>query len=690
MATRARLEQALINADAAGDVDAAKALAAAIRNGEYDDASKAVTTADDVPVLGAGQVATPEKRDSTFADVANEAMSAVNRGGINAVDMLGFPIREPINAALRMGDVDYQIPTLRSSLADTRATVEGGQMADGLPKRIIRAAGELALPSGAIGGGVRQVAQSVTPQLTAANANAVLPNIGRQLSQGNVLADVGYGAASGVGTELGREVGGDSGALVGSVAVPLAPALIAQAGGAALRKIFGPSSAESAKNIIDDFASFGATPTVGMMSGKQSIQGAENVSAPAMGGSPLRKASEKIAQNMQAKLSNIADNISAKEGAETAGLAVQKGINGKGGFIDNFRQNNAVLWNKSDSLIDQTIPVDLANTKAKLSQLVQGGNMGSILDNPKLSQIKDALDNSATVDYETVRKLRSSIGQKLAGNDLVSDIPKAELKQIYGALSQDIKVLAQRSSPEALKAFERANSYTSAGHTRIDDYLQRISNKVNPDQVFKDIAKGGEGVKAILTVKKSIPTEDWEVVASNVVRRLGRSSSGAQNAAGEDALGDAFSVNKFVTDWDKLGPARKAIFSGSEKLDRYSNDLNKIARAASVVKESRAPAANASGSAQAASRYAAGSAAVGSLVTGNTTPILIAASGVAFNRAGARLMTNPKFVAMLAERGGKPVTKGFITSLVGLAKESSAQEAADIYEFAKELEDSSQ
>lgn len=270
MATRARLEQALINADAAGDVDAAKALAAAIRNGEYDDASKAVTTADDVPVLGAGQVATPEKRDSTFADVANEAMSAVNRGGINAVDMLGFPIREPINAALRMGDVDYQIPTLRSSLADTRATVEGGQMADGLPKRIIRAAGELALPSGAIGGGVRQVAQSVTPQLTAANANAVLPNIGRQLAQGNVLADVGYGASSGTGSELGREVGGDTGALIGGLAAPLAIAggtvgtkvLADKAQQSALKKAAAPSIDElktAAREVYKEIDNLGAT-----------------------------------------------------------------------------------------------------------------------------------------------------------------------------------------------------------------------------------------------------------------------------------------------------------------------------------------------------------------------------------------------------------------------------------------------
>ena len=214
MASRAELLDIARQALAEGDEATAQAA--------MDAAEKATTTADDVPVVLTGQQAAPEQRDSIFADVANEAMSAVNRGGVNTIDMLGFPIREPINAALRMGDVDYQIPTLRSSLADTRATVEGGQMANGLPKRIIRAAGELALPSGAIGGSVRQVAQSVTPQLTAANANAILPNIGRQLAQGSVLADVGYGAASGAGSELGRDVGGDTGALIGGLAAPLA------------------------------------------------------------------------------------------------------------------------------------------------------------------------------------------------------------------------------------------------------------------------------------------------------------------------------------------------------------------------------------------------------------------------------------------------------------------------------------
>lgn len=242
----------------------------ATANAAMDAAEKIVTTADDVPVLQAGQQVAPAQQGNTFADVANEAMSAVNRGGINAIDMLGFPIRETANAAMRIGGVGYQIPTLRAGLADTRATVEGGQMADGLPKRIVRAAGELALPSGAIGGGVRQVAQTVTPQLTAANANAVLPNIGRQLSQGTAAADVGYGAASGAGAEIGREVGGDRGAMIGGLVAPLAIAgstagarvLADKAQQASLKKTATPSTDElktAAREVYKEIDNLGAT-----------------------------------------------------------------------------------------------------------------------------------------------------------------------------------------------------------------------------------------------------------------------------------------------------------------------------------------------------------------------------------------------------------------------------------------------
>jgi len=672
MATKERLEQALRNADAAGDIDAAKAFANAIRNGNYDGAQEPATS--DKSVL---QSINEAIANNPIGATVAEGAAAFNRGVTKIADI---PI-EAINAGMQLAGSEKRIPTITSALSPATT---GNFMDTGLGRDVVRAAGEAVPAAIGIGSMLRGAAEQL-PSM-ASGAESVGSGVLRQMGKSTAIQDATSGALSGAGQAIGNEYGGTTGAIIGSVAAPLAPSILKSAGESVLKSLFSNADNVIANKTIDDFASFNSFPTVGMASGKKSLQGAENVSGKTWSGSPLASASDEIAANMQNKLKLISSNISNKEGAEQAGLAIQKGISGKDGFVDKFKQNSSVLWNKTDDLINKDIPVSLDNTKSTLDRLVQGGSFGDILDNPKIAQIKNVIDSNESIDYETLRKLRSLVGAKIAGSDLVSDIPKAELKQLYGALTQDTKQVAAQSGSDAISAFNRANTYTRAGHERIDDYLQRLSDKVNPDEVFNALSKGGEGTKLLNTVKKSVSPNDWNILSSNVIRRLGRASSGNQNAIGDDAIGDAFSVQKFVTDWDKLGPARKAIFSGSEKLDKYADNLNKIARAASVVKEAGLPSANASGSAQAASRYAAGSAAVGSAVTMNPTPILIAAGSVAMNNAGARLMTNPRFVALLANQGNKPLSKAFIGSLAGLAKESSAQEAADIYELTKEFE----
>jgi hypothetical protein len=341
------------------------------------------------------------------------------------------------------------------------------------------------------------------------------------------------------------------------------------------------------------------------------------------------------------------------------------------------------LWNKADQMIDPALPVDTTNTKSMLGQLVRGDGVGQILDNPKLVQLQQVLDESPTVDYQTLKSLRSSIGQKIGNNELISDIPRAELKRVYGAITQDIKSAAAKSSPEALKAFERANAYTRTGHDRIDDYLERIATKVDTDKIFNAVAKGGEGTKTINAVKRSLKPEEWEVVASNVIRRMGRANSGAQNAEG-----DAFSIDKFVTDWDKLGTAKKALFSGSDKLNSYYDDLSKLARVASTVKYAGKQGANYSGTVQAGSRIAAGAGLAGGVATVDPVVLSVVASSIAMNNAGARLMTNPTFVKWLAKSSKIPASNASaaIGSLVNVANQSSADDAAIIQQLAEELE----
>jgi len=66
----------------------------------------------------------------------------------------------------------------------------------------------------------------------------------------------------------------------------------------------------------------------------------------------------------------------------------------------------------------------------------------------------------------------------------------------------------------------------------------------------------------------------------------------------------------------------------------------------------------------------------------------VVASSIAMNNAGARLMTNPTFVKWLAKSSKIPASNASaaIGSLVNVANQSSADDAAIIQQLAEELE----
>lgn len=659
MATKERLEQALRNAHNAGDVAAAKRFADAIRGGEFEQEEKSLL--------------------AQAGDVALEGMAAVNRGAAGIVDFAATPV----NAALELAGSEARVPSLVSALAPA---AQGNFMEQGLGRDVVRAAGESVPAALAVGGALRAGAQAL-PAMGQASESIGAGAL-RQLGASTPAQDAGYAALSGAGSALGQEVSGDAGAMAGSILAPAAVATAINAPGF-IRSMFNTGNPSVVAKNIDDFAAFGETPTVGMATGSRATQATENVASKAIGGAPLANKSEQIAESMRNRIAEIADDISTKQGAETAGLEIQKGITGRGGFLDRFRTKSSALWKDFDSKVDPNTEIDPVNTYAALNRLVRGGEVGQMLDNPKLIQMQQILEDPTSFSYRDLRDLRSSVGQKIANNELISDIPRAELKQIYGALTDDIKSVAQNTSDEAIQSFRRANTFTRVGHNRVDDYLERIVSKVEPEKIFAAITKGGEGTKTINAFKRSLKPDEWDVVVSNVVRRLGRATSGQQTAVGDDAAGDAFSVAKFVTDWDKLGPAKKALFSGSEKIDKYGDDLNRIARAASTIKESAKAAANASGTAQASSRIAAGTGLASGIALAEPTILAATGASIAMNNFGSRLMANPKFVSWLAKSAKIPASNSSaaISALVNVAKQSSADDAAAIQQLTEELEE---
>lgn len=642
----------------------------------------------------AQQPAQPQEKTflQSVGDAALEGMAAVNRG---ALDIAGLPselIRIPVNAGLQMAGVDYQIPRASQAIQEATGIGQGGYMEPGTARDIVQATGEAIPASMAVGAGLTAAASRL-PALTAAS-EGILPGALRAAGQSTAAQNAAFGALGGggsaagkeIGQAVGGEVGGAIGEIAGGVAAPMIPSLASSAVKGTANAIFGARDQAKARQIAEDFATFDARPTVGLVSGRPGLQATETVMGSAMGGSPIANARESIGTAMQAKLKRIASSISDVRGPEDAGLVVQKGVDK---FIDRWKDTQAVLWGNVDNMIGGPQAVDMTNTKRELDNLVRTGVFGPIMNVPKVAEIRAAFDTGAQLKYQDVKELRSMLGERLSGIDLSPDIPRKQVSKLYGAISDDLRALAEsRGGDAAKKAFNRANNYTKFGHNRIDDYLEGIIKKVNPDEAFFSIARGGEGLKRLNSIMRSLKPDERDVVAANVISRLGRASPGQQIAEGEQAMGDVFSINKFATDWEKLGPAKKILFAGTEKTNKYAKDLNSIARAAGVYKQASAQGANSSGTTQAGARIGAGTALATSIATLNPIPALSALSAIGLNYGASRyLMTNPRFVAILAKGINSNLSPNSIAAqLSALAKNSTAEDAAIIYNYLQDLE----
>ena len=614
----------------------------------------------DAYLASKGQKAQSSEKPQSLSDEINNAILSTSGGRVLSefaaaankpvFQLLDFFGADNINAVLDLVGSDQQVPTLSESLAS-----DGGYMGEGLGRDIVQAGGQTVPIALGAGQAMRTMANKL-PTMAAGESAAT--GMARQLGQSTARQDATAGALAATGGELGEEVGGADGKLIGSMALPLtmaAPALAKEGVKSAFR---GRSGQPAVKEAVKAFGEVGATPTLGQATGSKLREGIENRSGQILGGGAVRKSIEQTTNKIQSRLAQIADDISPVRGDVEAGRVVQKGVIGKDGFVERFQAKSGGLWQRVSDKVPSDARSSVENTKNTLDDLVRNDSFGKALNNPKLSQVKDIFGsilgksriNQVTQTRETVTdiaykdlaSLRRTIGEMLGSKDLISDVPRAQLKRLYASLSEDIKGVASQHG--ALPAYNRANSFTAAGHNRLDDFVERVAGKVDLDKVFQAMAKGGEGTQALNAMKRSLKPDEWEAVAANVIRKLGEASKGQQDAAGE-----IFSVPKLLTDWNKLGAAKKVLFSGSPKLNAYSKNLDRVAQVADRVKESIREGANPSGTGQLVANFSLAGAGITGAVTGNHLAVAGVLSTIAANKATASLMTSPKFVQWLAQ-----------------------------------------
>lgn len=357
-----------------------------------------------------------------------------------------------------------------------------------------------------------------------------------------------------------------------------------------------------------EFRELGITPPITVSDGAPKAIAQTLEEFPVVG-EDISRATARAGTQAGKALEGLVPKISREEG----GAALLRGTET---FIEETKEKAGNLYKKVDELIPAETPVETTNTLKYLEDAVAStkglpaveGVIGetqsyralikdltgrkSNLDDTSLEMIEDvfgSLDSlpqikDPRVKFETLRKIRTSIGESLDDNSgpLAQSLSKTSRKKLYAALSQDLEAAAEAAGPKARKAFKNANNYYNARMKRIETAFGKVIKIKDPEQAYRyisDVIKTGgakESIRVIKALEKSLPAEDFDTVTSSIISRLGRKTDDAD---------EIFDAKTFLDGWLKINSSAKKIFASSAGGPKVYDELEKLARAASRLSE---------------------------------------------------------------------------------------------------------
>jgi hypothetical protein len=407
----------------------------------------------------------------------------------------------------------------------------------------------------------------------------------------------------------------------------------------------------------------------------------------------MAKTAQRQADDIGVSIEKQAAKLAPKSSAEQAGRAIEKGITGDGGFREAFKAKQSELYSKLDSQIPPSTRVSVENTRKALSSLNQeisgAPELSRFFKNGKMQEIESALAadiggrdqvtnaSQNALPYEALKKLRTLVGEEISDFSLNSSVPRSKWNALYSALSKDMESAAKASGEGATSAWQRANSYTRAGMRRMEVLDSVINKNGGPESVFKAATSGTrEGASTLRAVMQSLPKDQQQMVTATVLRRLGRAKAGVQ-----DDLGESFSTETFLTNWNSMAPEAKGVLFNRYGPD-FRKDMDQVAKVAANLRAGSAVFKNPSGTAQAGIQYTTAGAFVMAVLSGNAPAAAAIAGGVGASNLASRLMVKPEFVKWLAK-----ATKVPVNAVPALGVQLARSQDPELREFASLLEE---
>ena len=300
------------------------------------------------------------------------------------------------------------------------------------------------------------------------------------------------------------------------------------------------------------------------------------------GGTPLRRASEQAIE----QLGQAATRLQRETGAgspQTAGAALRDDITnfagpgrraGDGGVGDNLAEQVSQRYERLESMINQNTQTQLSNTERTIQAIQNSRTNAGLGESPAVNMVIEAATRPTGLNFQGTRELRTAVGELLDGPPtlLPANTRKSELKQIFGALSDDLENAARNAGGDpAVRQFRDANNF-AAKVARERKELNRVVRPQSDEGVFDGIVRlAGQTSRADIAnlrrARSAVSSQTWSEVQSAVISRLGRDADGN------------FSPDRFVTGFGRLSAeGRSALFGGEGNLRRSLEDLANVSR----------------------------------------------------------------------------------------------------------------
>lgn len=354
--------------------------------------------------------------------------------------------------------------------------------------------------------------------------------------EGEGLADSTQRAALGAG--VGGAAGGALGGVVGRFARPPVQT--------------GPTSNEvidAAERLSVDVPRAVATDSRLVQRAGESVKAVPGAEA-SIGNATTR---------LQEQITEEANRVAGQLGTGSADVAGEGARSAISGWITG---KSAAAVKRAYDMVDNAITnpnvtTPLAATQRQVADILAERQASRISDPGKaVSFVADAVQDAKGLTYEGVKGLRTRIGEMLKNPSVLpADVSKAELKRIYGSLTDDLRAAVENAGgPVAVKTWEAANDLASQVAKRRQDLAKIIgkSGDAPAEQVFNKLAamasSGSRADIGLLTkARKAMPPADWQEVASGIVANLGRDAQ------------KNWTPDRFVTAWGKLSDNGKQL-----------------------------------------------------------------------------------------------------------------------------------